>query len=306
MKVRIWGVRGSIPTPGATTLGYGGNTPCVQVELSSSGMRQGSYLIFDAGTGIRLLGNHITAGVPEDAPMDINLLLSHLHWDHIQGLPFFKPLYRSGCHLHVHGPTGHGLDRVLRDQMYPNYFPITMDHVDVRATLEFRPLEKGSVIRVGEASVRHMFVNHAGEGGAVGYRVDAEGTSFVYIPDVEPFDFPYSPTKSGVAPNHRPDQNLIEFIQGADLMLFDTTYTAEEYERFRGWGHSPIDYALDVAARGAVRKLGLFHHDPMRTDVELDKIVDRTRGLASPLGVEVFGSAEGMTVDLGSKEGTRG
>lgn len=305
MKVRIWGVRGSIPTPGATTLGYGGNTPCVQVELPGSGPPGGSHLIFDAGTGIRLLGNHLTAAVPEDAPMEITLLLSHLHWDHIQGLPFFKPLYRRGCRLEVHGPTGHGLDRVLRDQMYPNYFPITMDHVDVKATIQFCPLEPGRVLRVGGANIRHLFVNHAGEGGAVGYRVDAEGVSFVYVPDVEPYDFPYSPAASGASLNHRPDHGLIEFIEGADLMLFDTTYTAEEYERFRGWGHSPIDYALDVAARGRVRRLGLFHHDPMRTDTELDKIVERTRDLAAPLGLEVFGSAEGMTLDLQSKEGTR-
>lgn len=300
MKVRIWGVRGSIPVPGPGTLRYGGNTPCVQVEFPQEQGAVPIFLIFDAGSGIRLLGNQMMKDLPAGAPAEIHLLLTHVHWDHIQGLPFFKPLYRAGSVIYLYGPDYPDLEKFIQYQMYPNYFPISMDHSDVKADIKFCPLEEAP-LRVGQASIFHRKVNHVNEGTTLGYRVESSGNSFVYIPDAEPVNFPSQgapgpllDTSNGV------EKNLIDFVHRADFMLFDSTYTNVEYERCRGWGHSPVDYSVEVAAKGKVRRLGLYHYDPMREDDEMDRVAEKARQDGLAKGVEVIASREGMVVEVGA------
>ncbi len=299
MKVRIWGVRGSIPVPGPSTLRYGGNTPCVQVEVSRQSGAVPTYLIFDAGSGIRLLGNQMMKDLPPGSPAEIHLLLTHVHWDHIQGLPFFKPLYRAGSVIYLYGPDYPSLEKFVQYQMYPNYFPISMDHSDVKAEIKFCPLEE-TPLRVGNAIVRHRTVNHVSEGTTLGYRVESPEGAFVYIPDAEPVDYPPpGSTRPLMNENRKGERELVEFIRGADFMLFDSTYTNAEYERCRGWGHSPVDYSVEVAARGGVRRLGLYHYDPMREDDEMDCVAEKARQDGLAKGVEVIASREGLVVEIG-------
>ncbi|KXK31264.1 MAG: MBL fold metallo-hydrolase [Candidatus Omnitrophica bacterium] len=292
MRVRIWGVRGSIPVPGKGTLKYGGNTPCVQFELPAGACPDPALIIFDAGSGIRLLGNSIVEEFPPGTPLDIHLFITHVHWDHIQGFPFFRPLYRENVRLRLYGPDSTNLERFLHQQMVPDYFPVSLDHADVKADVSFIPLDTEPVV-VGPVTVRHHFVNHANEKAAAGYRVDSPRGGFVFIPDVEPADYPV------VNEDNRIERELLDFIQGADLMLFDSTYTTEEYPSHRGWGHSPMDYSVSVAARGGVRRLGLYHYEPMREDDELDRLAEQARLDGEAHGIEVFASREGMILPIG-------
>ena len=300
MKVRIWGLRGSIPVPGPGTLRYGGNTPCVQVEVPLEPGSKPTYVIFDAGSGIRLLGNQMMKDLAPGSPAEIHLLLTHVHWDHIQGLPFFKPLYRAGSTISLYGPDYPNLEGFIQHQMYPNYFPISMDHTDVKADIRFRPLDKVP-LRVGQAEIHHRPVNHASEGTALGYRVESSAGAFVFIPDVEPADFPRpGASRPIIDETNQIERDLIDFVHGADFMLFDSTYTNEEYERCRGWGHSPVDYTVELAAKAGVRRLGLYHYDPMREDDEMDRVAEKARQDGLAKGVDVIASREGMVVEIGN------
>jgi phosphoribosyl 1,2-cyclic phosphodiesterase len=232
--------------------------------------------------------------------MEIHLMLTHVHWDHIQGLPFFKLLYRPGTALSLYGPDYENLERFLQHQMYPSYFPVSMDHADVKASLSFYPLDTAPT-PIGQVTVRHHFVNHGAERTVAGYRVDGAAGSFVFIPDVEPFDYPKPGESKPIIDENNPiERELLAFVRNADLMLFDSTYTTEEYERCRGWGHSPVEYAVEVAARAGVRRLGLYHYDPIREDEEMDQIAElaRIKGIAK--GVDVFPSRENMVIPIGT------
>ncbi len=292
-------MRGSIPVPGPGTLRYGGNTPCVQVEVPLEQGAKPTYVIFDAGSGIRLLGNQMMKEIPAGSPADIHLLLTHVHWDHIQGLPFFKPLYRAGSVISLYGPDYPDLEGFIQHQMYPNYFPISMDHSDVKAEIRFCPLDE-IPLQVGKAGIHHRPVHHVNEGTTLGYRVESAEGAFVYIPDTEPVDYPRQATSRRLTDKeNKVERDLIEFVSGADFMLFDSTYTAEEYERFRGWGHSPVDYSVELAAKAGVRRLGLYHYDPMREDDEMDRVAEKARQDGLAKGVEVIASREGMVVEIG-------
>lgn len=298
MRVRIWGVRGSIPVPGPGTLKYGGNTPCVQFELPPGACPEPTFIIFDAGSGIRLLGNSILEDIPSETPLEIHLFITHVHWDHIQGFPFFRPLYRDRVRMRLYGPDSTNLERFLHQQMDPDYFPVSLDHADVKADVRFIPLNKEPVV-IGPVAVSHHYVNHANEGAAAGYRVDSPKGGFIFIPDVEPSSYPSNHQTALMNENNQVEKDLLAFIKGADLMLFDSTYTPEEYETHRGWGHSPMDYTVEVAARAGVRRLGLYHYDPMREDDDVDRLAEVARQDGIAHGVEVFASREGMVLTIG-------
>jgi phosphoribosyl 1,2-cyclic phosphodiesterase len=256
MQVKFYGVRGSIASAGEETRRYGGNTSCVTVTAGDD------LICFDAGTGIRRLGTELG---PTGVKM--SLFFSHLHWDHIQGFPFFTPAFVPGNELNVYGvrhAQAAGVKDALAAQMKPPSFPVPLDIM--QSDLAFRDIPVGERIRVGKAEVRHATVDHPN--GCVAYRVDHGGHAVVYATDLE---------------HHgAPSPELIELCQGADLLIYDAMYTPEEYEgdvgpSRHGWGHSTFDAGADLAEKAGVDQLVLFHHDPSHDDTFMDNLGGRAR-----------------------------
>jgi phosphoribosyl 1,2-cyclic phosphodiesterase len=293
MRVRFWGTRGSVPTPGPSTVRYGGNTACVEVRTDA-----GTFFIFDSGTGIRELGLHLAR---RGERVSAHVLLGHTHWDHISGFPFFTPLFAPGNRFAIYGARD--LDRSLRDvlagQMHFTYFPVPLG--DLRADIEFCELEEGE-IRIEDAVVRTHYLNHTAV--CMGYRVEADGVSLAYITDHEP----YGLVSAGQAAQepvvgrglrggfiHGGDRRLIEFVRGVDLLIQDTQYTPEEYTQRRGWGHGSTDYVTDVAVEAGAHRLAMFHHEPTHGDDDLDQMVAYARARAREVNsdLEVFAASEG-------------
>ncbi|HEY7878666.1 MAG TPA: MBL fold metallo-hydrolase [Gemmatimonadaceae bacterium] len=285
LTLQFWGTRGSIPTPGNATVRYGGNTPCVEVRTSD-----GSLVILDAGTGIRPLGKSLTERA-NGARITGDIFLSHAHWDHIQGLPFFSPAFQRGNHFRIWSAASiaEGVAKAVREQMSPTVFPVTFDELE--ATVEFRPLagghtDKGYALDVYQ--VRHP-------GGALGYRMrtgNSRRAGLVYISDNELGDAPGY--ESPVDWRNR----LVAFARGANILVHDTMYTEDEYETHRGWGHSHYRDVVELALDADVRRLVLFHHNPDRTDAEIDEQLIACRALVARRGkeLEVLAAAEGLTL----------
>jgi phosphoribosyl 1,2-cyclic phosphodiesterase len=272
MKLKFWGTRGSIPTPGKETVRYGGNTPCVEVRL-----RDNRLVILDAGTGIRELGEALMA---RGESVNAHVLISHPHWDHIQGFPFFKPAFISGNELTILGAQSKDvtLRQMVADQMNKVYFPVQLN--ELKAKINFRPLREGTT-PIFDAELTSIYVNHPAF--ALGYRLDAGGHSLVYISDNEPFDREVARSLKNVEKvitdkyaegKGDPNQRIFDFARGADLLIHDATYTPEEYVNRVGWGHSHYLFTLKVAAEAQVKKLVLFHHDPSHNDDKIDEIVE--------------------------------
>jgi phosphoribosyl 1,2-cyclic phosphodiesterase len=280
VKVRCWGTRGSIPSPGPNTVRYGGNTTCFEV------IHQGSRLIFDAGSGIRPLGMEIL----EKGPNTIHIFLTHFHWDHIQGFPFFPPLYDPEDQIKVVGPKQKDIDvqNLFAGQMGPIYFPVPFNVV--AATMEFEHLNQGGY-EVGDASLEVIRVKHPSF--VLGYRINIGGKTICFIPDNE-----LEGEATYMEPNW--DRRIREFVQGADLLIHDSMYTDEEYAGRAGWGHSTFSQAMRLAEEGGVKRLLFFHHDPTRSDTELDTIVSRLRdgALARGLKMDLGAAAEGVDLKL--------
>ena len=280
MRVRFWGTRGSVPTPGPTTVRYGGNTACVEVRTSA-----GTFFVMDSGTGIRELGLHL---IRLGQPVEAHLMLGHTHWDHISGFPFFTPVFVRGNQVAIYGARD--LDRSLRDvlagQMHYTYFPVPLG--DLQAEISFIELEEGSM-QVQDATVRTHYLNHTAV--CLGYRLEADDVSLAYITDHEPYG---PPDNGGFV--HGGDRRLVEFVRGVDLLIQDAQYTPEEYRERRGWGHGSTDYVTDVAIEAGARRLALFHHEPTHADEQVDQMVAYARERAARRGcsdLEVFAAAEG-------------
>jgi phosphoribosyl 1,2-cyclic phosphodiesterase len=280
VTVRCWGTRGSIPSPGPATVRYGGNTTCLEVRHA------GSRLIFDAGSGIRPLGMEIL----EKGPNTIHIFLTHFHWDHIQGFPFFPPLYDPEDQIKVVGPKQKDIDvqNLFAGQMGPIYFPVPFSVV--AATMEFQHLNDGAY-EVGGAVLDVIRVKHPSF--VLGYRIRIGGQTICFIPDNEIEGDIYP-----VAADWR--RRFGDFVQGADLLIHDSMYTEEEYGGRSGWGHSTFDQALRLAEDSGVKRLLFFHHDPTRADGELDTIVSRLRdgALARGSTVDLAAAAEGVDLKL--------
>jgi len=288
LRLRFWGTRGSIPAPGAETVRYGGNTPCVEVTTET-----GWLIILDAGTGMRALGQSLIeraagGGIAGD------IFLTHAHWDHIQGIPFFAPIFQQGNHFNIWGSKTleTSIDRVIRDQMSPVVFPVTFDGLSAR--IDF--FEIAEERRAGNGyEVTAFGVQHPG--GALGYRfsgADSPGSSFVYISDNELGSSDLYP----VGDNWR--RRLTEFVRGAKILVHDATYTTDEYQQRRGWGHSTYDEAVELALEARVEELVLFHHKPERSDAEVDRCVEQCRDVVRARGatLRVIAAAEGMTLTV--------
>lgn len=293
MDVRFWGTRGSLAKPGPTTLRYGGNTSCVEVRCDD-----GTLIVLDCGTGAHALGQSLLASAP--SPADGHLLITHTHWDHIQGFPFFAPLFVAGNSWDIYAPgtIGNQLERTLAGQMEYDYFPVTL--AQLGATIRFHDLGEGP-FSIGGVRVTAQYLNHPAL--ALGYRIESGGASLVYSVDHEP----HTPNPAGVVgepPTHVEDRRHVDLLAGADLVIHDAQYTVDEYPQKTGWGHTPAEWAVDYAVAAHARRLALFHHDPLRTDDALDELVETCRARAGAAGseVEIFAAAEGQAVHLAESE----
>jgi len=298
LLLRFWGTRGSIASPGPGTVRYGGNTSCVELLT-----RGGQRFIFDCGTGARDLGHHLVSAQPQ--PLAATILLGHTHWDHIQGFPFFAPVFVPGNRITVCAPQGakRTLPEVLAGQMEYTYFPVELGQLG--ASIEYHDLSEG-VHDLGGVRVQTQFLNHPAM--TLGYRIEADGASVLYLCDHEPYweALWRSDAEPGrlVSILHDGDRRHAAFMENADVVIHDAQYTPEEYVTKKNWGHSTYAYATQIAAAANVRRLYLTHHDPTHDDDFLDQVEERARALARGLGtgLEVTCAREGQQVGVARTE----
>jgi phosphoribosyl 1,2-cyclic phosphodiesterase len=272
MRIKFWGVRGSTPTPQPENLRYGGNTSCVEVRVGDM------LYIFDCGTGFRALGQQLLHEFV-DRPIAAHVFVSHFHWDHIQGFPFFRPLYdKPQDHFMLHSSSrNRSLKQVMEEQMAAPYFPVELG--EMRAHREFYEIEEGRVT-FDNVTVQTMWLNHPQ--GCMGFRLETKDGVFVYATDNEPGDPVF-------------DKSVRKLAAGADVLVYDAQYLPEEYEaRRRGWGHSHWREAINVVMESGAKDLVLFHHDPDHSDVCIDKVVKEARNYYP----RVRAAAEGMEIRL--------
>ena len=296
-RICFWGVRGSIPTPGPGTVFYGGNTTCVELRADDE------IIILDSGSGIRPLGVQLVNEF-KDRPMQLSLLLTHTHWDHIQGFPFFAPSYNQHNRLHIYGFEGsrQGLEAALAGQMARSYFPIGL--WEMPGHIVFEEL-KSMQFKIGRVEVSAMFVNHPGI--CVGYRLNTSQGSLGFIPDHEAFQRMrlHSKTNTVSTPDSIEfakveDDKLIRFIQGVDVLVLDSQYDEFEYQSHVGWGHSCMEDSVALALAAGVKRLFLFHHDPGHDDTRVSRQVARAREIVAAHGSDLIVDAarEGLLCEL--------
>jgi phosphoribosyl 1,2-cyclic phosphodiesterase len=291
--VRIWGTRGSIPTPGPLTRLYGGNTSCYEIEFPNA------LFICDAGSGIRELGNDLIKRTP-GTPIVAHLLLSHTHWDHVQGFPFFAPAYQPNNQIIVYDKSPYEAKsfRMLSGQMSGDYFPISF--ADLKANITWDHLADGDREIAG---VRVTTFDQVHAGGSLGFALQSQGLKIVYATDNE-IDQRIEPGSNGAIRHIHESQ--VDFVRNADLLIADGQYTDDEYARYRGWGHPSILTLVDLAVQANVKLLIVTHHDPNRTDKEVDGMIAqaRARALSHGSSVQIHGAREGVEMKLMSNRKT--
>jgi phosphoribosyl 1,2-cyclic phosphodiesterase len=298
MIVRIWGTRGSYPVARSDVLRYGGNTTCVEVRVGDR------CVVLDAGTGMRLLGDALLT--EPEPPRQIDLLITHTHWDHIIGFPFFAPIARPDCSLEIYGlrRTQSSLRTTIANALSDPLLPVTLE--DLRAQLQFHEIHEGLQFELGPVRVRTARANHPYR--ALAYRLETDEAALVFIPDTGPFHTvlfgderiewtgePTASTHADLRELAEMRERIVELARGADWLFYDSQFTDEQYARFPHWGHSTAGQAREIAEAAGVRELLLFHHDPHRPDDELDRIVAAQQA-AAPRGLSVRGACEGMVL----------
>ena len=309
MKVRFWGVRGSIPVPGRSTNRYGGNTSCVEVRPKNQGP-----IIIDAGTGLRRLGKSLMDEAFKDGKGKASILISHTHWDHVQGLPFFSPMYRAGNEIEIYArQRDMHLEAVFSAQNRAPYFPVPLSAM--QADMRFREVLEGTKFEIGSAKVSCTRLNHPWI--AIAYRVEVDGAAVVYCSDTAPFadyllgrefvtqapslDQPLSPETEAELAQMR--AGVINLARNADLLIYDTQFTKEEYRQRPHWGHSHPDDAIAIAREAKVKRLCLFHHAPLRSDDDNDKILAQYREVVTAQNdkFDLVSAYEGLEIPLGDE-----
>ncbi|HEY9651241.1 MAG TPA: MBL fold metallo-hydrolase [Coleofasciculaceae cyanobacterium] len=271
--VQFWGVRGSVPSPGKDTVRYGGNTSCVEMRIG------GKRLIFDGGTGIRMLGKSLQV----EQPLEAYWFFTHYHWDHIQGVPFFTPVFREGNTLHIYGaaPNGASMEQHFGDRVLHLNSPVPVR--EIQANLKYYDLVCGDTLTLDDITIETSPLNHPN--GAMGYRVTWQGHSAVYCTDTE-------------HPENRLDENVLHLSRDAEVIIYDAMYTDEEYHNPKspklGWGHSTWQEGVKIAKEAGAKRLAVFHHEPNHTDDFLDQMATEVHE-AFPGG---FLAREGMIVPI--------
>jgi len=298
MKIRFWGVRGSIPSPGPQTVRYGGNTTCIEVRSDDD-----SLIILDAGTGIFPLAQQLLARLPIEA----NIFMTHSHWDHIQGLPFFTPVYIPGNKLRIHGAydvvSRRGVEQIMDVQLQYSYFPVR--EAEMKAAIDYRRVNHGQPVPVGDAMVTPLLLNHPVVN--FGYRIDCNGKSVFFTGDHEPWPNIYAPEDAEYADyqamiDHQRDQ-LDAALAGLDVMIADSSYTAAEYPTKVGWGHGTLEGSIAWGRRLGVKTLVCTHHEPIRHDDALEAAFAEALRAAGPAPGEACATGfvlarEGLELNL--------
>jgi len=280
MLIRVWGVRGSVPVSGPEYVKYGGDTTCIEVMAEG-----GETIIIDAGTGIRRLGNHLL----RSKRLDLHLFFTHAHWDHIVGLPFFKPIYDPGCRIHFYRcPISRFVQTMYGHVMTPPYFPVRFSESLARITYAENST-CNPLFRIGGMTVESIPLSHPNTGS--GYRFRENGKSFVFLTDNE-IHYEH--------PGRVPYDAYVRFAQDADLLFHDAEYTSEEWKRHLSWGHSAFVHALDLALDANVKQFGMVHHNQDRSDAQVDEIVAQCRQIvASRNGrLNCFAASRDMEIHL--------
>ena len=305
MKVKFWGVRGSIPCPGRQTAKYGGNTACIELRFMGSER----CIIIDAGSGLRELGNFMMAHDLPKGPIKTSIYLSHTHWDHIMGFPFFTPIYLPSTSLQVFGPVNHEadtLESIVGGQMTYRYFPVR--EAELAASISYVNLKEGRFDLGDGIILTTKYLNHPIL--CLGYRFECQGKVFCTAFDTETYknlfcsdlnDPSYDEAMHTEGEFVALEQNAVleRFVSGADLLVYDAQYTKQEYESSKlGWGHTSMEEAIVVAKRNSVKRMALFHHDPMRTDDQLDDLAKSYCQPGDDDGPEIFFAQEGLEIVL--------
>jgi len=305
-RVTFWGVRGSIPCPGPNTVKYGGNTACLELRFDPDDR----LIILDAGSGIRELAMSIMKRDLPRGPVKTKLFLTHTHWDHIMGFPFFTPIFIPNTELEIYGPVTYEedtLDKIVGDQLRYRYFPVRLE--ELRAKIDYYHLKESDKDLGGGIHLRTKYLNHPIL--VLGYRFEFEGKVFCTMYDHEPFrnvfdadpssqGYDAAAVQEGEIAAQEENQKVLEFFRGADLLLHDTQYTHAEYLKGKtGWGHSSFEWAINNAHRAGVKHLVLFHHDPERKDAELDALLEKYRAAVKGKSrMRVSVAQEGKTIEV--------
>lgn len=285
MKIRFWGTRGSIPCAGPDTVKYGGNTTCIEVRGNDR-----EIIVIDAGTGIRPLGGKLLeelAGIPGKDPCVVHLLFTHFHWDHIQGFPFFRPVFSDRFVFNVYGHPDKsvGVRQTLADQIRAPYLPFLFEHL--RAKFEFKDINRES-FSIGDVEISTIPTNHPN--GAIGYRIAEGSKTFVLLTDNELY----------MQKEITPYDDFVDFCDGATLLIHDAQWDDEEAKKYPTWGHSSYNQVIELAGKAKVKAVGFTHHDPYHSDQWIDKMVRKTKGLVKKTKVKVtcFAAREGRIHEL--------
>jgi phosphoribosyl 1,2-cyclic phosphodiesterase len=305
MKIRFWGVRGSIPCPGPNTVRYGGNTSCIEICFEDLER----LIVLDAGSGIRELGNDLMTRYKDRSAPLIEVFVTHTHWDHIQGFPFFAPIYIPNMKIHIYGPaTDHRetLQKTIAGQLSYQYFPVRQN--ELSAEIEYTELTEGHLDLGDGLTVATKYLSHPLR--CLGYRFAYQNKTVCTVYDMEPFqnlfsmdpddpDYDGALVEEGRQAAEDLNQGISDFYSGTDILIHDAQYTAHEYASGRvGWGHSPMDQVVADADKSGVKHLTLFHHDPFRTDAQLDHLAERFCTREKAVGTRVILAREGMEIEV--------